>query len=164
MCTKKIKTCSSLCIHPGFSAPLQVALAVSLNLRTYLRLNTSNDGKVCINLPNIDTFLSWDLSELKKLIPYMCKRWWSTFIHLHMVALLQFCSIYHAITITYVSFWYIYSSRCVLLWYYFCDADGGSCLQLKERRPNVWMLNSWGGCVNFWIYPTEAWIRATWPS
>ncbi|XP_030271550.1 mevalonate kinase [Sparus aurata] len=52
----------------------KVALAVSLNLRTYLRLNTSNDGKVCINLPNIDTFLSWDLSELKKLIPYMSKR------------------------------------------------------------------------------------------
>ncbi|KAM8760810.1 mevalonate kinase [Acanthopagrus schlegelii] len=50
----------------------KVALAVSLNLRTYLHLNTNNDGRVCINLPNIDTFLSWDVSELKQLIPYMC--------------------------------------------------------------------------------------------
>eukprot|EP00064_Thunnus_orientalis_P008272 superscaffoldBa00000975_g8295 len=48
----------------------KVALAVSLNLRTYLRLKATNSGKVCINLPNIDTFLCWDLSELKRLIPY----------------------------------------------------------------------------------------------
>uniref|UniRef100_A0A3Q4GR24 Mevalonate kinase n=1 Tax=Neolamprologus brichardi TaxID=32507 RepID=A0A3Q4GR24_NEOBR len=45
----------------------KVALAVSLNLRTYLRLKATTFGKVCINLPNIDTFLSWDLSQLKQL-------------------------------------------------------------------------------------------------
>lgn len=45
----------------------KVALAVSLNLRTYLRLQATNTGKVCVNLPNIDRFLSWDLSELKRL-------------------------------------------------------------------------------------------------
>ncbi|XP_049907982.1 mevalonate kinase [Epinephelus moara] len=48
----------------------KVALAVSLNLRTYLRLKATTAGKVCINLPNIDTFLCWDLSELKRLISY----------------------------------------------------------------------------------------------
>ncbi|CAK6966583.1 mevalonate kinase [Scomber scombrus] len=48
----------------------KVALAVCLNLRTYLRLKATTTGKVCINLPNIDTFLCWDLSELKRLIPY----------------------------------------------------------------------------------------------
>ncbi|KAM3868012.1 mevalonate kinase [Diretmus argenteus] len=47
----------------------KVALAVSLNLRTYLWLKASSTGKVCINLPNIDTFLCWDLSDLKQLIP-----------------------------------------------------------------------------------------------
>ncbi|XP_041793561.1 mevalonate kinase [Chelmon rostratus] len=49
----------------------KVALAVSLNLRTYLRLKATNTGKVCINLPNIDTFLCWDLFELKQLVPYL---------------------------------------------------------------------------------------------
>ncbi|CAI5650408.1 unnamed protein product [Oreochromis niloticus] len=48
----------------------KVALAVSLNLRTYLRLKATTSGKVCINLPNIDTFLSWDLSQLKQLVTY----------------------------------------------------------------------------------------------
>ncbi|XP_065822142.1 mevalonate kinase isoform X2 [Labrus bergylta] len=48
----------------------KVALAVSLNLRTYLRLKATTTDKVCINLPNIDTFLCWDLSELSQLIPY----------------------------------------------------------------------------------------------
>ncbi|XP_071338967.1 mevalonate kinase isoform X2 [Trachinotus anak] len=52
----------------------KVALAVSLNLRTYLRLVATTTGKVCINLPNIDTFLCWDLSELKQLIPYSCAK------------------------------------------------------------------------------------------
>uniref|UniRef100_A0AAV2MR94 Gypsy retrotransposon integrase-like protein 1 n=1 Tax=Knipowitschia caucasica TaxID=637954 RepID=A0AAV2MR94_KNICA len=47
----------------------KVALAVSLNLRTYLRLKATTDGKVHINLPNIDTFLCWDLTELKLLVP-----------------------------------------------------------------------------------------------
>ncbi|KAF3695820.1 Mevalonate kinase [Channa argus] len=46
----------------------KVALAVSLNLRTYLRLKATTTGKVCINLPNIDTFFCWDLSELKQFI------------------------------------------------------------------------------------------------
>ncbi|XP_037536363.1 mevalonate kinase [Nematolebias whitei] len=46
----------------------KAALAVSLNLRTYLRLNATFNGKVCINLPNMDTFLCWDLSELKQLV------------------------------------------------------------------------------------------------
>ncbi|XP_068559536.1 mevalonate kinase [Cebidichthys violaceus] len=50
----------------------KVALAVSLNLRTYLCLKGTTAGNVCINLPNIDTFLCWDLSELKQLIPYCC--------------------------------------------------------------------------------------------
>ncbi|KAM4746418.1 mevalonate kinase [Anableps anableps] len=45
----------------------KVALAVSLNLRTYLQLKASSDGKVSINLPNIDTFVCWELSELKQL-------------------------------------------------------------------------------------------------
>ncbi|KAG7252776.1 hypothetical protein CRUP_001228, partial [Coryphaenoides rupestris] len=45
----------------------KVALAVSLNLRTYLELKATSTGKVSIDLPNIDTFLSWDVSELKLL-------------------------------------------------------------------------------------------------
>lgn len=39
---------------------------MSLNLRTYLRLEATSTGTVCVNLPNIDTFLHWDLSELKQ--------------------------------------------------------------------------------------------------
>ncbi|XP_054467218.1 mevalonate kinase [Anoplopoma fimbria] len=50
----------------------KVALAVSLNLRTYLRLKGTTAGNVCINLPNIDTFLCWDLSDLKQLVSYSC--------------------------------------------------------------------------------------------
>ena len=46
----------------------QVALAVSLNLRTYLELKATSTGKVSIDLPNIDTFLSWDLSDLQPLV------------------------------------------------------------------------------------------------
>ncbi|XP_054905024.1 mevalonate kinase [Poeciliopsis prolifica] len=49
----------------------KVALAVSLNLRTYLKLKARSDGKVCINLPNIDTFVCWELSELKQLTPFL---------------------------------------------------------------------------------------------
>uniref|UniRef100_A0A8D0B2K2 Mevalonate kinase n=1 Tax=Sander lucioperca TaxID=283035 RepID=A0A8D0B2K2_SANLU len=45
----------------------KVALAVSLNLRTYLHLKGTTIGNVCINLPNIDTFLCWELAELKQL-------------------------------------------------------------------------------------------------
>ncbi|XP_014027591.2 mevalonate kinase [Salmo salar] len=47
----------------------KVALAVSLNLRTYLRLQATSTSKVCINLPNINTFLSWDVTALKQLLP-----------------------------------------------------------------------------------------------
>ncbi|XP_059921662.1 mevalonate kinase isoform X1 [Gadus macrocephalus] len=46
----------------------KVALAVSLNLRTYLELKATSTGKVSIDLPNIDTFLSWDLSDLQPLV------------------------------------------------------------------------------------------------
>ncbi|KAM4616358.1 mevalonate kinase [Polymixia lowei] len=52
----------------------KVALAVSVNLRTYLWLRASSTGKVCINLPNIDTFLCWDLSELQQFIPQPCAK------------------------------------------------------------------------------------------
>lgn len=50
----------------------KVALAVSLNLRTYLQLKATNTGKVCINLPNINTFRCWGLSELKQFFPRIC--------------------------------------------------------------------------------------------
>ncbi|CAG5922963.1 unnamed protein product [Menidia menidia] len=50
----------------------KVALAVSLNLRTYLRLKATSDNKVCINLPNIETFVSWDLTKLKHLAHDFC--------------------------------------------------------------------------------------------
>ncbi|KAF1389118.1 hypothetical protein PFLUV_G00070130 [Perca fluviatilis] len=50
----------------------KVALAVSLNMRTYLHLKGNTTGNVCINLPNIDTFLCWNLAELKQLIAYYC--------------------------------------------------------------------------------------------
>lgn len=46
----------------------QVALAVSVNLRTYLRLQSTSSGEVCINLPNIDTFLSWEITALQPLL------------------------------------------------------------------------------------------------
>uniref|UniRef100_A0A672T387 mevalonate kinase n=1 Tax=Sinocyclocheilus grahami TaxID=75366 RepID=A0A672T387_SINGR len=46
----------------------KVALAVSLNLRTYLRLQSTSSGEVCINLPNIDTFLSWEITALQPLL------------------------------------------------------------------------------------------------
>lgn len=47
----------------------KVALAVSLNLRTYLRLDANSPGKVRINLPNIHTFLEWDVTSLQSLLP-----------------------------------------------------------------------------------------------
>lgn len=62
-------TCAIYACACVFSAP-QVALAVSLNLRTYLRLKATNTGKVCVNLPNIDRFLCWDVSELKRVMPF----------------------------------------------------------------------------------------------
>lgn len=47
----------------------KVALAVSLNLRTYLKLKAADDGKVCINLPNINCFFCWALTDLEILVP-----------------------------------------------------------------------------------------------
>lgn len=52
----------------------KVALAVSLNLRTYLRLVATYNGKVCVNLPNINTFLSWDVADLKRLVSDPCDK------------------------------------------------------------------------------------------
>ncbi|KAF7687718.1 mevalonate kinase [Silurus meridionalis] len=48
----------------------KVALAVSLNLRTYLRLQLTSTAEVSISLPNIDTFLCWDVSVLKPLLSH----------------------------------------------------------------------------------------------
>ncbi|XP_039627734.1 mevalonate kinase [Polypterus senegalus] len=47
----------------------KLALAVALNRRTYVRMGRSADSSVSLNLPNINTFLSWDLSSLKSLMP-----------------------------------------------------------------------------------------------
>lgn len=48
----------------------KVALAVGLNLRTYLRLrHTTDNSTVFINLPNIGTKLSWNISDLQALVP-----------------------------------------------------------------------------------------------
>ncbi|XP_075709782.1 mevalonate kinase [Rhinoderma darwinii] len=47
----------------------KVALAVGLNLRTFLRLKPMNDNTVLINLPNIGTKLSWTTSDLQALVP-----------------------------------------------------------------------------------------------
>ncbi|XP_026117251.1 mevalonate kinase isoform X1 [Carassius auratus] len=46
----------------------KVALAVSVNLRTHLRLQATSSGDVRINLPNIDTFLSWEITALQPLL------------------------------------------------------------------------------------------------
>uniref|UniRef100_A0A8D0E5H9 Mevalonate kinase n=1 Tax=Salvator merianae TaxID=96440 RepID=A0A8D0E5H9_SALMN len=46
----------------------KVALAVALNLRTYLRMTLRNDGEVLIWLPNIGTKLCWKTSELQPLL------------------------------------------------------------------------------------------------
>ncbi|XP_067910853.1 mevalonate kinase isoform X2 [Heterodontus francisci] len=43
----------------------KVALAVSLNLKTYLRLQPCPDQKVQLNLPNIDVHLSWKAAALQ---------------------------------------------------------------------------------------------------
>ncbi|XP_034991642.2 mevalonate kinase isoform X1 [Zootoca vivipara] len=46
----------------------KVALAVALNLRTYLQMALRNDGKVLIHLPNIGTRLHWETSDLEPLL------------------------------------------------------------------------------------------------
>ncbi|KAM9446937.1 mevalonate kinase [Clarias gariepinus] len=48
----------------------KVALAVSLNLRTYLRLQVTSTPEVCLSLPNIQTFLRWDVPALKPLLSH----------------------------------------------------------------------------------------------
>ncbi|XP_004636410.1 mevalonate kinase [Octodon degus] len=45
----------------------KVALAVALNLRTFLRLQPHSNGKVTLNLPNIGTKLTWDVANLQLL-------------------------------------------------------------------------------------------------
>ncbi|XP_063000013.1 mevalonate kinase [Elgaria multicarinata webbii] len=46
----------------------KVALAVALNLRTFLRMTLRDDGKVQMQLPNIGTRLCWQTSELRPLL------------------------------------------------------------------------------------------------
>ncbi|XP_061458271.1 mevalonate kinase [Rhineura floridana] len=46
----------------------KVAVAVALNLRTFLRMTLRNDGKISIDLPNIRTKLCWETSELEPLL------------------------------------------------------------------------------------------------
>ncbi|XP_050410048.1 mevalonate kinase [Patella vulgata] len=43
----------------------KVALASALNLRTFLRIRKKNDGKISLNLPNIDINTSWEIKNLK---------------------------------------------------------------------------------------------------
>ncbi|XP_045881533.1 mevalonate kinase isoform X2 [Meles meles] len=43
----------------------KVALAVALNLRTFLRLQPHSNGKVCLNLPNIGVKQAWDVAGLQ---------------------------------------------------------------------------------------------------
>lgn len=45
----------------------KVALAVSLNLRTFLRLQPHNSGKVSLRLPNIGIQQTWDVARLQLL-------------------------------------------------------------------------------------------------
>ncbi|KAM4808058.1 mevalonate kinase [Rhinophrynus dorsalis] len=46
----------------------KVALAVGLNLRTFLRVRPRKDNTVLINLPNIGTKLSWNVTQLQSLL------------------------------------------------------------------------------------------------
>uniref|UniRef100_UPI00398F8965 mevalonate kinase n=1 Tax=Pristiophorus japonicus TaxID=55135 RepID=UPI00398F8965 len=46
----------------------KVALAVSLNLKTYLRIRPCSDQRVQLNLPNIDVHLSWKSAALQFLL------------------------------------------------------------------------------------------------
>ncbi|XP_015355766.1 mevalonate kinase [Marmota marmota marmota] len=45
----------------------KVALAVALNLRTFLRLQPQSNGKVSLNLPNIGVTQAWDVARLQLL-------------------------------------------------------------------------------------------------
>ncbi|XP_065424919.1 mevalonate kinase isoform X3 [Chrysemys picta bellii] len=46
----------------------KAALAVALNLRTFLQIRPSNNGKVLICLPNIGTSLNWETVQLRTLL------------------------------------------------------------------------------------------------
>uniref|UniRef100_A0A8C0IJD4 Mevalonate kinase n=1 Tax=Chelonoidis abingdonii TaxID=106734 RepID=A0A8C0IJD4_CHEAB len=46
----------------------KAALAVALNLRTFLRIKPSNNGKVLIHLPNIGTSVNWETFRLRTLL------------------------------------------------------------------------------------------------
>lgn len=45
----------------------KVALAMALNLRTFLRLQPQSNGKVDLNLPNVGIKLAWDVAQLQQL-------------------------------------------------------------------------------------------------
>uniref|UniRef100_A0A8D2FAW2 Mevalonate kinase n=1 Tax=Theropithecus gelada TaxID=9565 RepID=A0A8D2FAW2_THEGE len=45
----------------------KVALAVALNLRTFLRLQPHSNGKVDLSLPNIGIKWAWDVARLQLL-------------------------------------------------------------------------------------------------
>nr|XP_020657574.1 mevalonate kinase [Pogona vitticeps] len=46
----------------------KAALAVALNLRTFLRMSPRDDGKIFLQLPNIGVKLWWDLVQLQPLL------------------------------------------------------------------------------------------------
>ncbi|XP_068095412.1 mevalonate kinase [Hyperolius riggenbachi] len=47
----------------------KAALAVGLNLRTFIKVSHHKDNTVVINLPNIGTKLIWDFCQLQRLLP-----------------------------------------------------------------------------------------------
>jgi hypothetical protein len=51
----------------AFPFILQVALAMALNLRTFLRLQPQSNGKVSLNLPNVGIKWAWDVARLQLL-------------------------------------------------------------------------------------------------
>ncbi|XP_054851756.1 mevalonate kinase isoform X2 [Eublepharis macularius] len=46
----------------------KAALAVAVNLRTFLKMAPRNDGKVSVELPNVGARLCWETSELQPLV------------------------------------------------------------------------------------------------
>ncbi|XP_048370978.1 mevalonate kinase [Sphaerodactylus townsendi] len=46
----------------------KAAVAVAVNLRTFLKMTPRNDSKILVELPNIRTRLCWDTSELQPLL------------------------------------------------------------------------------------------------
>lgn len=54
----------------------QVALAVALDLRTFLRLRPCAEGRVCVRLPGVGVLRSWDIPSLQALRSgFAGKRW-----------------------------------------------------------------------------------------